>query len=101
LAGQKEIPIEPSSHTLPGRIAVYIGSVSTLSKDSVYTAPTPTTKSASGSSIQMQSENQLDTFADKVEPNMSELRSTLFESSFTQQMALEHEFWDIPMVRVK
>jgi hypothetical protein len=98
--GQNGVPMDPAN-MLPGRIAMSVGSVSTMSKDSGYTAPTKRIVPKPWSGNHIRSETRLETRGGQVQTTMSELQASIFESSCTQQVALEDEFWDLPMVRGK
>jgi hypothetical protein len=96
--GQKGVPMD-TANILPGRIAMSVGSVSTMSKDSGYTAPTKRIVPAPWSGNPICEETRLETRGGGIATTMSELQASIFESSCIQQVALEDEFWDLPMVR--
>ena len=93
--------VQNGDNMLPGRIAMSVGSVSTMSKDSGYTAPTKRIASDSWSGNQKHTETTVErTNGRGRQTTMSEVQASIFEPSCSQQVALEDGFWDVPMVRV-
>ena len=93
--------VQNGDNMLPGRIAMSVGSVSTMSKDSGYTAPTKRIAPDSWSGNQKHTETTVErTNGRGRQTTMSEVQASIFEPSCSQQVALEDGFWDVPMVRV-
>ena len=93
--------VQNGDNMLPGRIAMSVGSVSTLSKDSGYTAPTQRIVPDSWSGNQKHPETTVETTIGRGrQTTMSELQASIFEPSCSKQVALEDGIWDVQMVRV-